>query len=187
MSSSGQRVTYTREGITYYPAPFPEVFNVTLIITGILWLPFFATAFAMLKDNGKSTFLLALTAITGTLSGPFLIGVGIYDVGTYFDNHVFFAKNLYLSIAVTSILWALSIISLNKDSEYKKSKWQIDIVISLIISALMVINYFGKQPPVYPLSKIPIPTYQKTVAYLYIGYFAVVVRRLWKIYNSSGN
>ena len=162
------------------PAEFPEIFNITVIIAGLLWIPFFPSIYPLFVDKVDSKGFWILTILMSTLVGPLLITIGIFDAGTSPDIHNFWATRLYATILISSMFWGTNIALLDNTSFYKSHKWTGDVIMSGLIVVLMAIIFFAWIPPVPPFSLFKIPFYQKLVAYTYIGYFSVVSKRIFQ-------
>ena len=160
-------------------AVHPEIMNITFFLTGILFIPFFPAIASILREkNVVNSIFFALVALSGLTLGPLLFLVGVWDVASDFDLHVDVATNLMLMIGVTSILWALAIITLSKDSFYKKSKiWLVDLVMIALILFVSWVLVFGK-PDLPVLRDMSYPLYQKLVPITFIPYFSIVAYRV---------
>lgn len=157
----------------------PEIMNVTFFLSGILFIPFFPAVASILREkNIINSISFGLVALSGITLGPLLFMVGVWDVASEFDLHVEVATNLMLMIGVTSILWAIAIISLSKNSSYKQSKiWLMDLVMIALILFVSWVLVFGK-PDLPILRDINYPLYQKLVPITFISYFSLVAYRI---------
>ena len=168
-------------------AEYPEIFNITIILTGIFLLPFFPIMFLILNPKGAYRKLLPiLVVVSGISTSLFLSFVGVFDAGYFYDEHTFTTYGLYYCIIVTCLAWGLSILFLNKDSPYKQSRlWIIDPLVSLAGLFIGVIN-----ARIFGLSDIftqflPITFYQKLLAYLFMIFFGFVSIRSIMIKKSK--
>jgi hypothetical protein len=157
----------------------PEIMNITFYLTGILFIPFFPAVASILREKKiNNSIFFGLVALTGITLGPLLFLVGVWDVASEFDLHVQVATNLMFMIGVTSILWAFAIISLSKNSFYKKSKiWLMDLVMIALILFVSWVLVYGK-PNLPVLRDISYPLYQKLVPITFILYFSIVAYRI---------
>ncbi|MCG3219955.1 MAG: DUF998 domain-containing protein [Candidatus Heimdallarchaeota archaeon] len=183
-SELGPRITGTySSGETLLKAPHPEIFNVSLIITGLFLLPFFPSVYLILKPKGyirKSIqFLIMLSGITTSI---FLVGVGIFDAGMFLGPHIVSALGLYYCMIITSLLWGIGTLSLEKESLYKQLKiWIIDPVASLIAMLIGIINTGLLNFHEFFVQKFSMAFYQKMLAYVFILVFGYVAVRLFFI------
>ena len=188
LSELGTRVSISFEsGGSLTKAPYPEIFNVSLIITGVFLLPFFPSMFLILKPRGfvrKSIqFLIMLSGLTTCF---FIIGVGIFDAGMFIDPHVVSALGLYYCMIITSLLWGIGVISLEKDSPYKQSKlWLIDPFASLIAMLIGIINTGLFNFHEFFVQTLSMAFYQKMLGYVFILVFGYVAVRLFFIIRNK--
>lgn len=166
-------------------APYPEIFNVTLYICGLLIIPFFIAAYSVLKDNNNNNIFLLISGITGLSIGPLLIGVGVYDMAKDLDAHGDFATTLMMMIGFTSLFWALGVVFLGRESEYKQFRtWYLDPLFAFFIMFVTWVLVWGK-PNVILLKNISFQVYQKMVALSFIPYYSIVGLRLLKIIKNG--
>jgi len=187
LSELGIRINVTfSDGGSMVKAPFPEVFNISLIITGILIIPFFPVTYFILKPKGTIRKIIQLiTGLSGVVTGIFISGVGIFDAGMFIEEHVVAAIGLYYCMIITILLWVISILFLNRDSPYKLSKWWIvDPVASVICMLVAAINLglFGLNEIF--VGRLTLAFYQKSLAYLFILFFGFVAIRLYFLHKN---
>jgi hypothetical membrane protein len=188
LSELGTRVSVTFEsGGSLVKAPHPEVFNVSLIITGLFLLPFFPSIFVLLKPKGKIRkivqFIVMLSGLTTSL---FLIGVGIFDAGMFLDSHIVSALGLYYCTIITSLMWGIGVLSLEKESPYKQSKiWLIDPIASLIAMLIGIINTGLFNLNEFFVQTLSMAFYQKMLGYIFILVFGYVAVRLLFIFRNQ--
>ena len=184
LSELGVRINfYSSEGWTMIKAPYPEIFNVTLILNGVLFIPFFSSTYFILKPKRIiSKITQIVVSVSGLVTGGFLICAGIFDAGTFIDQHVTAALGLYYCLIITSLLWGLGVLTLNKDNIYKKSKlWIIDPIASLIGISIGVINTGLFNLDEVFIGKLSMAFYQKMLGYVFILLFGYVAIRLFLI------
>jgi hypothetical membrane protein len=160
-------------------APFPEIFNVTLMLTSICLLPFLPVSYFMLKPKRtiRKT-LQIIISLGGVAVATLLFLVGVFDVGTFSILHIGVALCLYFCFIGIWLLWGIAILALNKDSPYKQSKlWIVDPIVSFMGIFVGVINagLFG----LYEVFTVFLPYafYQKLLVYLFLGFFGYVAIR----------
>ena len=188
LSELGVRINYySSEGWTMIKAPYPEIFNVTLILNGILFIPFFFSTFFILKPSTiLSKFSQVIVSLSGLVTGGFLICVGIFDAGIFIDQHVTSALGLYYCLIVTSLLWGIGVLLLNRGNVYKKTKlWIIDPIASLIGILIGVINTGLFNLDEIFIGKLSMAFYQKMLGYVFILLFGYVSVRLLLILNKE--
>ena len=188
-SELGVRKTFNDGGVIRYAPMFPDIFNMTLVATGVLMFPFFMFTFRQMRnENRLSNFFLLIAMIIGILAGFMLMGVGVFDLSydkamsnpPIYVTHGFYVSLTYLFMAIVSIFWLLCIMT-SKNLPYHKTKWIIldyIFVIILVINALVNILDGIKLLPVdnIPyLRQYPIEFYQKLMAYLFFVYYGLVV------------
>ncbi len=168
-----------------YAPPHPDIFNFTLVLSGILMIPFFTFSFRQMRNESLfSTIVLWIAIVGGVLTGPMLIGVGIFDlsfpVQYFWQEHGFWVALLYILITIVCILWYIMLI-FARDLPYKKTKliW-VDYVLLFLLALFTIINLLDgfklvKTSNIPVLNAFPIQTYQKLIAYLFFGYFGLVV------------
>lgn len=175
------------DGTLFQKAPYPELFNGSLYIAGLLIFPFFIlTTLLLWNESLLSNIFLLLSTLTGSLVGPFLIGVGYYDLARDWDAHVWWAITLYQLIAVTTFLWTVAILSMPGSHEFRSNKkWIYDIIFFALLLLTTFINIENYVPPIFPLNLLEVAAYQKLMAYFFIAYFGIIVSlRLKKYVNS---
>ena len=168
-----------------YAPPYPDLFNFTLVLTGILMIPFFAFSFRQMRNESDfSTGALWLSIVMGILAGPMLIGVGLFDLSypstTFWQEHGFWVANLYLLITGISILWFFMLVKA-RNLPYKTTKWiWVDYFLLFFLGIFTLVNlidglkiYLVKDIPL--MNIYPVETYQKLIAYLFFIYFGLVV------------
>jgi hypothetical membrane protein len=188
LSELGTRISVTFEsGGSLVKAPYPEIFNVSLIVTGLFLLPFFPFIYVILKPKGLIRkivqFIVMLSGLTTSL---FLIGVGIFDAGMFLGPHIVSALGLYYCTIITSLLWGIGILSLEKESPYKKSKlWIIDPLASLIAMLVGIINTGLFNIHEFFVQTLTMAFYQKLLGYVFAIVFGFVSVRLFFILRSK--
>lgn len=168
-----------------YAPPYPNIFNFTLVLTGILMVPFFAFSFRQMRNESKfSTNVLWISILFGVLTGPMLIGVGLFDLSypanQIWQEHGFWVANLYLFITAASILWFFMLLRA-RNLPYKTTRWiWVDYVLLFLLTLFTLANladglklWLVKDMPI--LNTLPVETYQKLIAYLFFTYFGLVV------------
>ncbi len=168
-----------------YAPPYPDLFNFTLVLTGVLMIPFFAFSFRQMRNESTlSTGALWLAIIMGVLAGPMLIGVGLFDlsypVTAFWQEHGFWVANLYLLITGISILWFFMLLTA-RNLPYKTTRWiWVDYFLLFLLALFTIVNLLDGLKLVLVknipgLNVFPVETYQKLIAYLFFGYFGLVV------------
>jgi len=181
LSELGVRINfYSSEGWTMIKAPYPEIFNVTLILNGVLFIPFFSCTYFILKPKRIiSKITQIVVSVSGLVTGVFLICTGIFDAGMFIDPHVTSALGLYYCLIIASLLWGLGVLSLSRENVYKKSKlWIIDPIASLIGILIGVINTGLFNLDEVFIGKLTMAFYQKMLGYVFIILFGYVTVRL---------
>ncbi|NPD90155.1 MAG: DUF998 domain-containing protein [Asgard group archaeon] len=190
LSELGVRVTaFFSSGETLIRAPHPEIFNISLIFAGVFLLLFFPSIYSILKPKGyfrKSIqFLIMLSGLT---TSCFIICVGIFDAGMFLEPHVISALGLYYCMIITSLLWGIGVISLEKESPYKQSKiWLIDPIASVLAMLIGMINTGLFNLHEFFVQKLTMAFYQKMLAYVFIIVFGYVAIRLLFIIKSKND
>jgi len=189
-SELGVRTEFkVNKGYTIHKAPFPEIFNITIMVTGVLLTPFFIAINKKLNpQRKKEKILLRLTVFTGVSSGITLVTVGIFDFGTFYFAHLVVAGSFYFSVMLTGLFWSLGLLVIDKNSVYKKSKlWIIDIFISAFIIAVGL--FVGVFANIYPeiIEFIAIAFYQKVFVYAAFFLLGMVAVRISLIIRKESN
>ena len=168
-------------------ASYPEIFNVTLILNGVLFLPFFFSTYFILKPKTiLSKLSQIIVSLSGLVTGGFLICVGIFDAGMFIDQHVISALGLYYCLIITSLLWGIGVLLLNRDNSYKKTKlWIIDPIASLIGILIGVINTGLFNLDEVFVGRLSMAFYQKMLGYVFVLLFGYVSVRLLLILNKE--
>ncbi len=183
LSELGIRHTTTGEGAKLTSALFPEVFNITLIITGILISPFFIGVYKTLKPEKtiQKIFFIG-TSVMGTFTGITLALVGVFDLGYFYYAHMTVAGLFSIGAISTGLLWGIGVLTLKKDSPYKQSKvWIIDPIISLLILGVgLIYSTFGQAYPEI-FGFISIPLYQKLFVYVIFVLMIVIIIRFFSL------
>ncbi len=189
-SELGVRKTYVEtfsDGSTElrYAPPYPDIFNFTLMLTGVLLIPFFSFSFRQMRNASmNSTRLLWVAIVTGILCGPMLFGAGFFDLSfdsqAVWQEHGFWVAFLYIFITVASIAWFFMLM-LAKDLPYKTSKliW-LDYILLFILAVLALINLADgmslvKVVNIPVVNTLPVEAYQKFIAYIFFIYFGLIV------------
>ncbi|MCG3221722.1 MAG: DUF998 domain-containing protein [Candidatus Heimdallarchaeota archaeon] len=189
-SELGTRVTAIfSSGETLIRAPHPEIFNVSLIITGLFLLPFFPSIYLILKPKDYIRKIIQLLImLSGVATSTFLVGVGIFDAGMFLESHVVSALGLYYCMIITSLLWGVGVLSLEKESPYKRTKlWVIDPIASLIAIMIGIINTGLFDLYTIFEGKLSMAFFQKTLAYVFILVFGYIAVRLFYIIRNKNN
>ena len=116
------------------------LFNLTLILSGILMTPGFPAIYLVMKklDDTRPKLLLSVT-ILGTLIGPFVSLAGVFNEGTHFVLHIVFAVGAYGFVIFAAFLWGIYIWKLDGEHPYKSNKlFYLDISVNFIIIACMI-------------------------------------------------
>ena len=140
-----------------------------------------------IEPKGKiNKILTSLTALSGLTGSIFLACVGIFDAGKFIDQHIVAALGLYYTIVVTCLLWGVSVLFLNKDSQYKKSKlWIVDFFASAVGLLIGIINTGFLGIHEWFVGTLTMAFYQKTLAYVFIVFFGYVAIRVIFILNGE--
>jgi hypothetical membrane protein len=173
------------EGGSLEKVQYPEIFNVSLILSGIFLIPFFPALMIAIEPKGIiNKILTSLTALSGVTGSMFLLCVGVFDAGKFIDPHIVAALGLYYTIIITCLLWGVSVLFLNRDSPYKKSKlWIIDPFASAVGILIGVINTGFLGIYEWFVGILTMAFYQKALAYVFIIFFGYVAIRLMFILN----
>ncbi|MHA2249631.1 MAG: DUF998 domain-containing protein [Candidatus Kariarchaeaceae archaeon] len=151
---------------------FGFIFNLTLILTGLLLFPFFPLAYYLINPNNKARIMLIISATTGILSSIFLVFVGVFNKSE--DSiriHNFFATGFFLLMLVTTIFWVIGHYFLpEKDQQVKRSEAIIKIIYSILIILIPLIFVI--------VTRTFDPLLQKITVYSFIGYFGLSAHRL---------
>ena len=164
-------------------ALFPEVFNITLIVTGLLISPFFIGVYITLKPEKliQKIFFLG-TAVVGIFSGITLSLVGVFDLGYFYYAHMIVTGLFYMGAMVTSLLWGLGVIFLSKDSPYKMSKiWKIEpLTVSIIVGLGLITSTFAQSYPEI-FGFITLALYQKIFVYALFALMTLIIIRFFRL------
>ena len=167
-------------GVWLVEALHPEVLNVTLILTGLLIFPLFPSLYFFFNPEKMwRKFLLILISIGGIVGGTFLSLVGVFDAGMFLYPHIVVALGCYFAITAVYILWGIMVITLDKDSPYKKSKlWIVDPILCLLGIFIGVVNTGLFDLIIYVGGWQVLAFYQKSLAYLFVLLFLFVGIRI---------
>jgi len=180
ISELGVRQDIWIEGKLLAEALYPEALNITLIITGLLFFPFFPSLYFFLDPKQLwRKLLIFIVSLSGLVGGIFLSLVGVFDVGLFFGPHVTVALGTYFSITAVFLLWGIIVITLEKDSLYKNSKlWIVDPLICLLGIFVGVVNtgLFGLINYVGGIESLAF--YQKSLSYIFVLLFCYVGVRM---------
>lgn len=172
-------------GTTVYAPQYHEIFNLSLIVSGFLVIPFFPFTYRQMRNRSRiSRYLFLISIFFGTMSGPLLICVGIFDLSVsptsfYLDHH-FWAAALYLFISLASVFWLLGI-TFAKDLPYQSSKVIfVDYILILILMVNIIVSFIDniglvKLDKIPLFNKLPIEAYQKFIAYTFFIYYGLIV------------
>ena len=180
ISELGVRKDIFIQGTWLYRAPHPEALNITLILTGIFFLPLFPSLYFFFnpKENWRKI-LFILISLGGIVAGIFLSLVGVFDAGLFLDQHVIVALGSYFSSTAILFLWGLVIITLEKHSPYKSSfLWIIDPIICLLGVFVGIVNTGLFDLIQYVGGIDSLAFYQKSLAYLFVILFSYVGIRM---------
>lgn len=157
---------------------FGIVFNLTVILTGILIYPFFPLSYFLLKPSKEAKIMLLISSFTGIIASLFLIFVGIYDKSeNSLRAHQFVTLGFFISMTLTIFFWALGNYFIERanskitNRENKKSKKnQFDLISNMvvIIIPLFFIIFTGTFDPFL----------QKITVYTFLAYFGFAVVKL---------
>ena len=108
------------------------------------------------------------------------------DAGMFIDQHVISALGLYYCLIITSLLWGIGVLLLNRDNSYKKTKlWIIDPIASLIGILIGVINTGLFNLDEVFVGRLSMAFYQKMLGYVFVLLFGYVSVRLLLILNKE--
>ncbi len=181
LSDLGIRYTTVGAGAKLASAHFPEVFNITLIVTGLLISPFFFGVYKTLKPEKKyQKFFFIGTSIMGVFSGISLALVGVFDLGYFYYAHMLVAGLFYVGAMITALSWGIGVLLLDKNSPYKQSKiWIIDPIMSVFILFVGLINSTLGQAFPEIFGFISMPLYQKIYVYVIFVLMSVIIIRFF--------
>ncbi len=180
ISELGVRQDVLVQGEWLYKALYPEALNITLILTGIAFLPLFPSLYFFFNPQELwRKILVILMAIGGIVCGVFLSLVGVFDAGLFLKQHVTVALGAYFSITLIFLLWGLVVVTLEKESIYKKSLlWIVDPIICLLGIFVGIVNT-GLFDLIYYVGGIEsLAFYQKSLAYIFVILFTYVGIRM---------
>ncbi len=80
------------------------IFNLSLIIMGLILVMFYLNFFHLLKLEFKNSFVLKLLLFFGVTSGFCFSGVGLFPTDIAFKLHIFFADSAFYSLLVVSVI-----------------------------------------------------------------------------------
>lgn len=171
--------------IRYAPL-HPDIFNITLYMTGFLVMPFFLFSYRQMRNNNRvSNLLLLLATFGGFMGGPVLIGVGIFDISVsgdaFWKSHTFWVGWLYGLITLTSIMWYAMLLTSNNLPYRDKTKWiWLDYTFLIVLVFLTLLNMadgvdFIIADNIPLINSFPIEFYQKLIAYIYFIYYGLIV------------
>ena len=124
--------------------------------------------------------------LSGLTTSFFIIGVGIFDAGMFLDPHVVSALGLYYCMIITSLLWGIGVLSLDKSSPYKQSKfWLVDPFASAIAMLIGIINTGLFNLHEFFVQTLTMAFYQKMLGYIFIVVFWYVAFRLFFIIRNQ--
>jgi len=180
ISELGVRQDIFIEGNWLVRALYPEALNVTLITTGLLFFPFFPSLYFLLEPKQLwRKMLILFISLGGLVGGAFLSLVGVFDVGMFLVPHVVVALGCYIALTVVYVLWGILVVTLEKESLYKRSRlWIIDPIVCLLGLFIGVVNT-GLFNLIHYVGGIEsLAFYQKSLAYLFVILFCYVGVRM---------
>lgn len=133
-SELGVRVNFKPyKGYKVRKAPFPEIFNSTIIITGLLLSPLFPSLYKKINpERKKEKIILKLTIFSGIITCISLALVGVFDFGSFFYAHLAVAGTFYFSAMFTCLFWSIFLLVSDERFTYKNSfLWLFDPIVSL--------------------------------------------------------
>jgi hypothetical protein len=180
ISELGVRRDIMIEGILLQEALYPEILNITLILSGLFFLPLFPLIYYFFNPEQLWRKILTIgMVLAGLCGGVFLSLVGVFDAGMFFWSHVTVALGTYFSITAMFLLWGAVVIALEEDSLYKKSKlWIIDPIVCVIGIIIGIINTGLFDLYLYLGGEESLAFYQKALAYLFVILFSYVGVRI---------
>lgn len=155
-----------------------DIFNISLILTGILLIPFFPSAYLALQPEGKlpKTFLL-FVIISGIMTSLFMFGIAVFDARNFLHKHIMAAVGLYYCLMATCFMWGMGILFLDGNSPYKQSKmWIIDPIACASGIAIGLINTRAIRLHRLFLDKFTYAFCQKILVYgfiFFLGYMGI--------------
>lgn len=186
-SELGLRFNYTTtDGEFRYATEHPDIFNYTLYASGFLMIWFFLFSYRQMRNARRiSRFFLFLSTISGMVAGPFLIGVGVFDLGNpglnFWEMHGFWTGLLYLLLTTTSIFWYLMLLT-SKNLPYRhNTRWiWLDYLFLIALSFFTILNLVDgiglmKIVDTPYVNIFSVETYQKFIAYVFFMYYGLVV------------
>jgi len=184
LSELGVRYTPSEgTGSSLKTAIFPEIFNITLIITGMLVSPFFIGVYVTLKPEKKlqKAFFIS-TAVTGVFSGIALSLIGVFDLGYFYYPHMTVTGMFYAGAMFTSFLWGVGVFTLDKESPYKQSKfWIAEPIMSFVVIFIGIINSTLAQDFPQIFGFIRMALWQKLFVYSVFILISIIIFRFIRI------
>lgn len=184
-SDLGVRNDYTIDNVTKYAPDNPEIFNFSVILSGVFILPFFGTVYRQMRNVSViSKVFFRLAILLGMISGILMIGVGVFDLSyeepIWFLDHQLVVAVFLITVSATSVLWLLGVLT-SKQLPYKNSGWLIlDVILIVMAIIFVVINLIHhttslKVEDMPFFNAYPIEAYQKFLAYTFFLYYSLIV------------
>tara|TARA_A100001011_G_C14275319_1_gene828929 strand:- start:920 stop:1606 length:687 start_codon:yes stop_codon:yes gene_type:complete len=121
------------------------IFNISLIIMGLVLSMFYINFFHLFKLELKNNFVLKLLLIFGVTSGICFSGVGIFPTDIAFKYHIFFADTAFYSLLVVSLVQTYIIFK----SDFLSNQYSMGYLIFCIFLAFYVrLLIFGGDPSI---------------------------------------
>jgi hypothetical membrane protein len=172
--------------VTGHDNPYAWLFNLTLIVSGILMIPGFPAIYLVMKklDDSRPKLLLTIT-ILGTLIGPFVSLAGVFNEGDHFIAHIVFAVGAYTFVIFAAFLWGIFIWKVDENHPYKSNKiWYLDISVNFIIVACML-AYIIAMSFFQDFIWDTLGILEKITIYAFFIYFIIIIIRVLIIHNGK--
>jgi len=121
------------------------IFNISLIIMGLVLSMFYINLFYLFKLEFKHNFILKLLVFFGVISGICFSGVGIFPTDIAFEYHIFFADTAFYSLLVVSIVQTYIIFKSNFLSNQYSMGYLIFCIFLVFYVRLLI---FGGDPSI---------------------------------------
>ncbi len=169
-SFTGNNFSHLGMSVTVSGKPNPissVLFLIACVIAGAVIIPFWIVITTLFSDTKTTRYISLIGSIFGVISGPCLMGVGIFPGDRQYDAHLFVTRAFFLFFALAIVVYSLAILL---ERDYQNFYAFLGIGFFLVI-VLHVLRFFISIGPLM----------QKIIVYCFIIWAAIQIIKVWKV------
>jgi hypothetical membrane protein len=148
------------------------LFLVTVSVFAVFTIPFWITLYSFFRKTTVEKILGLLGSLSGLLTAPLLIGVGIFPMDTRMAEHSFFAAYFFLAIGFALLMYSIAMLFNREYSNFYS-------IIGFVLFPLIIIYV----APLFGIVIVPLDGFralvQKIIVYGFIIWDFTLIFRIW--------